>query len=139
MFTVDRGSRHPATFRLQLFTAPRGRPVAVVIQWAGEGVGLINEGERYAEAVWLRHCPAEPGPPVWIERLLLPSRDRCSRSEPARRGRATTTGRGSPPPHRATTCSSAARSATRQAGSYGSPTSPQQLHGQRFHEVPDSF
>lgn len=39
------------------------------------GAGLINEGERYAEAVWQRHCPAEPGPPVWIGRFLLPSRD----------------------------------------------------------------
>lgn len=75
MFAVDRRGRHPATFRLQLFTAPRARPVAVVIQRAGEGAGLINEGERYAEAVWQRHCPADPGPPVWIERFLLPSHD----------------------------------------------------------------
>jgi hypothetical protein len=73
MYAVARRGPHPATFRLQLFTAPRARPVAVVIQKAGEGAGLINEGERYAEAVWQRHCPAEPRPPVWIERFLLPS------------------------------------------------------------------
>lgn len=66
MFAVDRRRRHPATFRLQLFTTPHARPVAVVTQQAGEGAGLINEGERYAEAVWQRHCPAEPGPPVWL-------------------------------------------------------------------------
>jgi hypothetical protein len=75
MFAVARRGPHPATFRLQLFTAPRTRPVAVVIQRAGEGAGLINEGERYAEAAWQRHCPNEPGPPVWIERFLLPSHD----------------------------------------------------------------
>ena len=75
MFAVARRGLHPATFRLQLFTAPGARPVAVVIQRAGEGAGLINEGERYAEAVWQRHGPAEPGPPLWIERFLLPSRD----------------------------------------------------------------
>lgn len=75
MFAVDRGGPHPATFRLQLFTAPQARPVAVVIQRAGEGAGLINEGERYAESVWQRHCPAESGPPIWIERFLLPWRD----------------------------------------------------------------
>src|SRR6266487_5781790 len=72
MFAVDRGYPHPATFRLQLFTAPRTRPVAVVTQQVGEGAGLINEGEHYAAAVWQRHCPDEPEPPVWIQRFLHP-------------------------------------------------------------------
>ena len=47
MIAVDRGGIHPATFRLQLFTAPGRRPVAVVVQQTGEGAGLINEGEHY--------------------------------------------------------------------------------------------
>jgi hypothetical protein len=75
MFAVDRGRRHPATFRLQLFTAPGARPVAVVIQQAGEGSGLVNEGARYAEAVWRRHCPGHAVPPIWIQRLLLPGHE----------------------------------------------------------------
>ncbi len=68
MFAVDRGRRHPATFRLQLFTAPGARPVAVVIQQApGEGAGLVNEGERYAGA--LPGCSASwSPPPAWYTR-----------------------------------------------------------------------
>ena len=65
MFAVGRGRRHPARFRLQLFTAPGGRPVAVLIQQAGEGAGLVNEGERYAEAVRQRHWPGHAVPPIW--------------------------------------------------------------------------
>ncbi|MFF8601757.1 hypothetical protein ACF065_27050 [Streptomyces sp. NPDC015232] len=61
------------TFRLQLFTADRARPVAVVTQIAGaEGMGLMNGAERFAGAVWERHCPAENEPPVWVERQLWP-------------------------------------------------------------------
>jgi hypothetical protein len=33
MFTVDRAGRTRATFRLQLFTAPGTRPVAVSSKW----------------------------------------------------------------------------------------------------------
>jgi hypothetical protein len=75
MYTVGRGQhRHPATFRLQLFTAPGARPVAVVVQDHREGA-LVHERERYAEAVWRQHCPDEAEPPIWIDRLILHGRD----------------------------------------------------------------
>jgi hypothetical protein len=38
--------------RVQLFTAPGHRPVAVVTQRAEEGPSLTNWAERYAAAVW---------------------------------------------------------------------------------------
>ncbi|MFD3334630.1 hypothetical protein ACFWV1_18520 [Streptomyces sp. NPDC058700] len=61
------------TFRLQLFTAPGARPVAVAIQIAGEeGMGLANAAERYAGAVWERHCSDQDLPPVWVECQILP-------------------------------------------------------------------
>lgn len=76
MYTVDRGQhRKPATFRLQLFTAPGARPVAIVIQHLREDGALINERERYAEAVWRQHCPDEAEPPIWVDRLLFPWRE----------------------------------------------------------------
>ncbi|MFF8994502.1 hypothetical protein ACF09H_32180 [Streptomyces sp. NPDC014983] len=62
----------PGTFRLQLFTAAGARPVAVATQVPGEGMGLMNGVERYAGAVWERHCPDEGAPPVWVERQLWP-------------------------------------------------------------------
>lgn len=63
----------PGTFRLQLFTAPGARPVAVATQIAGaEGMGLMNGVERFVGTVWERHCPAEDLPPVWVERQLSP-------------------------------------------------------------------
>ncbi|MFI0169502.1 hypothetical protein [Streptomyces sp. NPDC017095] len=66
-----------ATFRLQLFTADGARPVAVAAQIAGaEGMSLMNGVERFAGAVWERHCPAEDQPPVWVERQLWPDRPR---------------------------------------------------------------
>lgn len=70
-----------STFRLQLFTAPRGaagvRPVAVVTQVAGEeGRGLMNGAEGFAGAVWQRYCPQEEVPPVWVERQLWPAGSR---------------------------------------------------------------
>jgi hypothetical protein len=76
MYAVDRGQhRNPATFRLQLFTAPGTRPVAIVIQHLREDGALIHERERYAETVWRQHCPDEAEPPIWIDRLLFPWRD----------------------------------------------------------------
>ncbi|MER0476777.1 hypothetical protein ABR737_00120 [Streptomyces sp. Edi2] len=63
----------PGTFRLQLFTAPGARPVAVETQIAGaEGMRLMNGVERFAGAVWERHCPDQDQPPVWVERQLWP-------------------------------------------------------------------
>ncbi|WP_055692570.1 hypothetical protein [Streptomyces prasinus] len=54
----------PGTFRLQLFTAPGARPVAVATQIASpEGMSLMNVVERFAGAVWERHCPDQA--PVW--------------------------------------------------------------------------
>ncbi|MFG2359705.1 hypothetical protein [Streptomyces sp. NPDC048521] len=48
----------PGTFRLQLFTADGARPVAVATQVAGaEGMSLTNGVEKFAGAVWKRHCP----------------------------------------------------------------------------------
>ncbi|WP_225827098.1 hypothetical protein [Streptomyces naphthomycinicus] len=42
-------------------------------QIAGEeGMGLMNGVERYAGAVWERHCPDEEVPPVWVEWQLWP-------------------------------------------------------------------
>jgi len=78
MFTVAREDYlHPATatFRLQLFTAPGARPVAVAIQHLSDDGALIHERERYAEAVWRQHCPGQAEPPIWIDRLILPWRD----------------------------------------------------------------
>ncbi|MFE9868759.1 hypothetical protein ACFYPZ_40070 [Streptomyces sp. NPDC005506] len=37
-----------------------------------EGMGLMHGVERFAGAVWERHCPAEDQPPVWVERQLWP-------------------------------------------------------------------
>jgi hypothetical protein len=67
----------PGTFRLQLFTAPGARPVAVATQIAGaEGMSLMNGAERFAGALWERHCPDEDLPPVWVERQIWPERSR---------------------------------------------------------------
>ncbi|WP_239341780.1 hypothetical protein [Frankia sp. CiP3] len=71
MFSVRHGPRQ-ATFRLQLFTASGLRPVAVATQRTDEGKSLMNAAERYAEAVWTRHFPHDPEPPIWIEYQLLP-------------------------------------------------------------------
>ncbi len=59
-----------ASFRLQLFTAPGHRPVAVATQTPEEGASLTNAAEVFAAAVWEQHCPAEEHPPVWVQRLL---------------------------------------------------------------------
>ncbi|MGW4599307.1 hypothetical protein ACWEOA_29055 [Streptomyces sp. NPDC004457] len=34
----------------------------------------MNEVERFAGAVWERHCPDQDRPPIWVERLLQPQR-----------------------------------------------------------------
>lgn len=74
MFT---GPGLPGTFRLQLFTAVGARPVVVATQIAGEeSMGLMNGVERFAGAVWERHCPAEDQPSVWVERQLWPEGSR---------------------------------------------------------------
>lgn len=69
----------PGTFLLQMFTAAGARSVAVATQSPGRGWGLMNGVERYASAVWERHCPDEVVPPVWVERQLWPE---GSRQEP---------------------------------------------------------
>ncbi|MCG7528565.1 hypothetical protein MHW47_29500 [Streptomyces sp. OfavH-34-F] len=73
MFTAE---GLPGTFRLQLFTAPGARTVAVATQVPGEGMGLTNGAERYAGAVWEKHCPDQEVPPVWVERQLWPQGSR---------------------------------------------------------------
>ncbi|MDG9674838.1 hypothetical protein [Micromonospora sp. DH14] len=70
MFTVGQSS-----MRLQLFTAPSRRPVAIATQTDREGTCLMNRAERFVEAVWQRHCPAEPEPPIFIAQQLLTGKD----------------------------------------------------------------
>ena len=60
------------TFRLQLFTAPGTRPVAVATQGPAEGGRLADWAEDYAAEVWRRHCPDSAEPPVWITLQLSP-------------------------------------------------------------------
>jgi hypothetical protein len=71
MFTVTtRSGGRLGTFRLQLFTAPGARPVAVATQMQGEGDSLVNGAEEYAAEVWHRRFPDLAEPPVWITLLL---------------------------------------------------------------------
>ena len=75
MFTVSRGGERAGTFRLQLFTGPGIRPVAVATQLAGaEGGSLTNLARRCAAEVWCRHFPDWAGPPVWVTLELRPGR-----------------------------------------------------------------
>jgi hypothetical protein len=71
MFRAPGSIGREATFRLQLFTAPGLRPVAVATQTVYEGTSLTNAAEAFAAAVWQQHCPGEELPPVWIQRQLL--------------------------------------------------------------------
>jgi len=71
MFRVPFQFSGSASFRLQLFTAPGQRSVAVVTQTMDEGPSLTNAAETCAAAVWKQHCPTEDQPPVWIQRQLL--------------------------------------------------------------------
>ena len=48
MFTITSGTARMGTFRLQLFTAPGARPVAIATQTTGEGGSLTNRAEKYA-------------------------------------------------------------------------------------------
>lgn len=65
MFRAGRTS-----FRLQLFTAPWQRTVAVATQEEDEAPSLTNVVESCVAAVWQQHCPEQELPPVWIERQL---------------------------------------------------------------------
>jgi hypothetical protein len=73
MFTVRswNGARL-GTFRLQLFTAPGTRPVAVATQGPAEGGRLADGAEDYAAEAWCRHFPGSAEPPVWITLQLRP-------------------------------------------------------------------
>ncbi|MFD0686023.1 hypothetical protein [Actinomadura fibrosa] len=73
MFSVATGFALPATFRLQVFTAPDALPVMVAIQATGEGPSLTNAAEKYFTAAWRQTCPDEQRPPIWIQRQILPS------------------------------------------------------------------
>lgn len=75
MFRAGEGPGARGTFRLQLFTAPGVRPVAVATQqWGGleddEGASLANAAETFAAVVWKRYFPDEAEPPIWIARSL---------------------------------------------------------------------
>lgn len=67
-----------ATFRLQLFTAPGLRPVAIATQTMREGMSLTNGAELFAAAVWRRYLPEDGEPPVWIQLCQLRSRGPAS-------------------------------------------------------------
>ncbi|MFJ7279357.1 hypothetical protein [Kitasatospora sp. NPDC098663] len=69
----DLGPDSPS-LRLQLFTAPRLRPVAVVTQGLQDGLSLTNAVECYAAAAWQRHCSDEDQPPLWVHRQLWTGR-----------------------------------------------------------------
>ncbi|MFG2472282.1 hypothetical protein ACGFXB_43565 [Streptomyces canus] len=70
--TVDDHMFHAGrtSFRLQLFTAPGQRAVAVATQAEDEAPSLTNVAESCVAAVWQQHCPDQELPPVWIERQL---------------------------------------------------------------------
>ncbi|MFI0020305.1 hypothetical protein [Streptomyces griseus] len=71
MFAGGSACGVPSTFRLQLFTAPGRRPVAVATQDFDEGVvSLTNGAERYVRRVWEQYAPENPEPPIWIERYV---------------------------------------------------------------------
>jgi hypothetical protein len=75
MFTVTINGTRVGTFRLQLFTAPGARPVAVATQcFPGEGDSLGACAEEYASEVWRREFPDSAEPPVWISLRLDPRR-----------------------------------------------------------------
>jgi hypothetical protein len=69
-FTVP-GSFVPGTFRVQIFTGPGLRPVAVATQTDNEGNSLSNDSWEYCAAVWRTLLPEESEPPIWIKRMLL--------------------------------------------------------------------
>jgi hypothetical protein len=63
MFTVPASGTRAGTFRLQLFTAPGARPVAVATQFfPGEGDPLGTWAEEYASEVWRRQFPGSADP-----------------------------------------------------------------------------
>jgi hypothetical protein len=69
-FTVP-GAFVPGTFRVQIFTGPALRPVAVATQTDNEGNSLSNDSWEYCAAVWRTLLPEESAPPIWIKRMLL--------------------------------------------------------------------
>ncbi|MEV6533692.1 hypothetical protein AB0M86_29540 [Streptomyces sp. NPDC051639] len=71
MFRAGRTS-----FRLQLFTAPGLRAVAVATQAGDESPSLTNVTELCAASVWEQHCPGQELPPVWIEKQFPGAFDR---------------------------------------------------------------
>jgi hypothetical protein len=84
MFTVTHGGILVGTFRLQLFTAPGVRPVAIATQSTGEGDSLARRSAEYAAAVWHRRLPDAARPPVWIELQLRAGRPDLLEDQPAR-------------------------------------------------------
>ncbi|MFG3679930.1 hypothetical protein ACGF5H_07470 [Micromonospora chalcea] len=71
MFSLPPSAAYRTTFRLQLFTAPHQRPVAVATQLMAEcGTSLINAAEACASSVWQQYFPDEAEPPIWIQRFI---------------------------------------------------------------------
>src|SRR4051794_23843160 len=60
----------PITFRLQLFTAPGLRPVAMATQAEGDSGSIVNFTERALAFVWQEHFPDEEHPPLWVICIL---------------------------------------------------------------------
>ncbi|WP_441128077.1 hypothetical protein [Nonomuraea sp. H19] len=44
----------------------------MVTQTEQEGTSLVNVAESYATTVWRQLCPDASGPPIWIQRRLVP-------------------------------------------------------------------
>jgi hypothetical protein len=70
MFQAPSWSGRRMTFRLQLFTGPYLKPVAIATQVRGEGLSLVNGAEAVASAVWEQLTPHDPEPPLLVIVLL---------------------------------------------------------------------
>ncbi|MFI7027007.1 hypothetical protein ACIBMZ_30310 [Micromonospora sp. NPDC049900] len=73
MYRLPPQASRRGTFRLQLFTAPGLRAVAIATQKpsAGEGASLTNAAETYAATVWQQYFPDDPEPPIWIAHMII--------------------------------------------------------------------
>ena len=73
-YEIDDGVR--STFRLQLFVSHQGLPpVAVAIQSSDgdHGMSLTNGCELIVSQVWREHFADEALPPVWVQRIIVPT------------------------------------------------------------------
>ncbi|MFI7523851.1 hypothetical protein OG994_12665 [Micromonospora globbae] len=73
MYRLPPQAGRRVTFRLQLFTAPGLRPVAVATQMpgAGEGASSTNAAEACATAVWQQYFADDSEPPIWVVHMII--------------------------------------------------------------------